>query len=100
MITDTIHEQDLLIAGVARPAEDGARMEIRSAATGEVVGTVPAATASDIEAAVAAAQDAFRAWAARTAYDREKVIRTATSHARSQADDIGLLMALEQGKPR
>jgi succinate-semialdehyde dehydrogenase/glutarate-semialdehyde dehydrogenase len=93
MITETIHERDLLIAGMARPAADGARMEIRSPATGEVVGTVPAATASDIEAAVTAARDAFRAWGARTAYDREKVIRKATANARAQADEISLLMA-------
>jgi len=44
MITITIHERDLLIAGAARPSADGVRMEIRSPSTGEVVGTVPMAT--------------------------------------------------------
>jgi acyl-CoA reductase-like NAD-dependent aldehyde dehydrogenase len=99
MITDTIHERELLIAGERQAAANGERMEIRSPATGEVVGRVPAATETDVNAAVAAARDAFRAWSDRTAYDREKVIRKATAHARTKAEEIGLLMALEQGKP-
>jgi succinate-semialdehyde dehydrogenase / glutarate-semialdehyde dehydrogenase len=74
-------------------------MEIRSPANGSVVGTAPIATEADLNAAVVAAGDAFKSWAAKTAYEREKIIRQATAHVRTKAAEIGRLMALEQGKP-
>lgn len=57
-------EVPLLIAGQTRPATGGAVFERRSPFTGEVVSRVAAATAEDADAAVAAAQVAFPAWAA------------------------------------
>lgn len=57
-------EVPLLIAGQTRPATGGAVFERRSPFTGEVVSRVAAATLEDADAAVAAAQAAFPAWAA------------------------------------
>ncbi|AQZ33503.1 salicylaldehyde dehydrogenase [Pseudomonas sp. LPH1] len=57
-------EVPLLIAGQACPATGGAVFERRSPFTGEVVSRVAAATVEDADAAVAAAQAAFPAWAA------------------------------------
>lgn len=74
-------------------------MEIRSPANGQVVGAVPSASLKEVDWAVKVAQETFWGWAARTAYDREKIIRKATAHVRTKADEIGLLMAQEQGKP-
>ncbi|BCA28985.1 aldehyde dehydrogenase [Metapseudomonas otitidis] len=54
----------LLIAGRTRPAATGAVFERHSPFTGEVVSRVAAATLEDADAAVAAAQAAFPAWAA------------------------------------
>ncbi|MBD8492205.1 aldehyde dehydrogenase [Pseudomonas syringae] len=54
----------LLIGGQSRPAGDGRTFERRNPVTGEVVSTVAAATLEDADAAVAAAQAAFPAWAA------------------------------------
>ncbi len=90
---------ELHISGQNRPATDGARQEVHSPATGEVVGSVPRATSADLEAAVQAAHTAFQSWSALTSYEREKIIRRATAHVRTQADYLGRLMALEQGKP-
>ena len=90
---------ELHINGRAVPASDGSRQEVHSPATGRVVGSVPRATATDLEAAIQAARAAFLTWSTRTAYEREKIIRTATAHVRGQADALGRLMALEQGKP-
>ncbi|MGE3309322.1 MAG: aldehyde dehydrogenase [Limisphaerales bacterium] len=90
---------DLLIAGESRACADGSRTEIHSPHDGAVVGSVPRAGSADLDAAVEAARTAFRAWSRLTAYDREKTIRKATAHARTQAESIGLAMALEQGKP-
>lgn len=89
----------MLIGGKAAPASNGERIPLHSPANGRIVGSVPAGTADDLDAAVAAAQSAFAAWAKLTAYEREKIIRKATAYARTKAEEIGLLMALEQGKP-
>ncbi len=96
-----IEPQDfaLWIEGRRCPASDGARSEVRSPHDGRVVATVPRATTDDLEAAVDAATKAFRTWSSATAYDRERTIRKATAHARGRAEEIGRLMALEQGKP-
>jgi succinate-semialdehyde dehydrogenase / glutarate-semialdehyde dehydrogenase len=72
---------------------------IYSPANGEVVGHAPANTETDLNNAVQKAEIAFKSWSKRTAYDREKVIRKATAYVRTKADEIGRLMALEQGKP-
>src|SRR5688572_14415946 len=90
---------DLLINGHRQPASDGARSEVRSPHDGRVVGIVPRATSADLEAAVQAAHAAFKHWSALASYEREKIIRTATAFVRIKADEIGRLMALEQGKP-
>jgi len=57
-------ETDLLIAGQARPAFNGAAYERRDPATGAVATRAAAATLDDVDAAVAAARDAFPAWSA------------------------------------
>jgi succinate-semialdehyde dehydrogenase/glutarate-semialdehyde dehydrogenase len=98
-LTDTVHQIDLLIDGRLVPARDGARSNVRSPATGEIVGSVAVAAHDDLNLAVASAQAAFKAWSKRTAYDREKLSRNATAHVRTKAESIGRLMALEQGKP-
>jgi acyl-CoA reductase-like NAD-dependent aldehyde dehydrogenase len=57
-------EVSLLIGGASRPAGDGRSYQRRHPVTGEVVSTVAAATLEDADAAVAAAQAAYPAWAA------------------------------------
>lgn len=94
-----IHSVKLLIGAESCEAVQGTRFEVRSPATGEVVGSVAKADSADIALAVQAAQKAFTDWSKKTPYEREKIMRQATAQVRLQADDIGRLMALEQGKP-
>ncbi len=94
-----IHHIDLLVDGKSRPASDGKRFDLFSPATGEQVGSIAKAGSADVEATMSSAQAAFKSWSALTGYDREKIIRQATAHVRTKAAEIGLLMALEQGKP-
>lgn len=91
---DTAH---LIIGGNSVPA--AAQYDIPSPANGEVIGRADCATVDDVRAAVASAKGAFRDWSAKTAWDREKIVRQAAAHARTKAGAIGRLMALEQGKP-
>jgi len=90
---------DLFINGASVPAGDGRRLEVRSPANGQIVGTTAAATAADVDLAVAAARAALPRWSSLTAYEREKTIKRAVAHVHSEADAIAGLMALEQGKP-
>ena len=71
-------EVPLLIGGESRPAADGRVFERRNPVTGEVVSRVAAATLEDADAAVAAAQAAFPAWAARAPHERRaRLLRAA-----------------------
>lgn len=88
---------DLLINN--QPVSTTERTEVRSPHDGRVIGSVAKASLADLDAAVSAAQTAFKSWSALTPYDREKIIRKATAHVRTKANEIGMLMALEQGKP-
>ncbi len=92
-----LYEARLLLGGQALATlRQG---EVRSPATEALIGTYALASAAEVEHAVQEANAAFAAWSARTAWEREGIIRAASAHARSQAAAIGRLMALEQGKP-
>lgn len=55
---------DLLIGGQARAASNGASFDRYDPSTGEVATRAAAATLDDVDAAIAAARDAFPAWSA------------------------------------
>jgi acyl-CoA reductase-like NAD-dependent aldehyde dehydrogenase len=57
-----MYNTDLLIGGQARAASNGAVFERRNPSTGDVATRAAAATLDDVDAAVAAARDAFPAW--------------------------------------
>jgi succinate-semialdehyde dehydrogenase / glutarate-semialdehyde dehydrogenase len=80
-------------------AADGATYPITDPATGSVIGNVPDMSAADAEAAVLAANDAFPAWAALTAGQRGAMLMAWHRLMIENADDLGRLMTLEQGKP-
>src|SRR5450830_741915 len=56
-------------------------------------------TEADTEAAIAAAQAAFPAWAAKTAKERAALMRTWFNLMIAHADDLAAIMTAEQGKP-
>jgi 1-pyrroline dehydrogenase len=87
------------IGGAFVPAQDGATHDVLDPATGAVIGTAPASSAADVDAAVAAAAGAFDAWAALTPRARSELLHRLAS---AIADDISRLSALEGrnvGKP-
>ncbi|MBQ6642960.1 MAG: aldehyde dehydrogenase family protein, partial [Saccharopolyspora sp.] len=64
MATPTAVRTEHVIDGVY-VAGSGERIDVVDPATEQVVGSVPAGTAADVDAAVAAARAAFDGWAAR-----------------------------------
>ncbi len=89
----------LYIDGKSNLATDESSITIFSPANGEAIATIARATANDVNKAVETAQTGFKEWSKLTAYQRETIIKKATAYVRTQADRIGMLMALEQGKP-
>ena len=95
----TRRDERLLIGGEWSEATGGARFDVTSPATGEVVGSVPNATAGDIRRAIDAAEAALPGWRGMTALQRARLLRKAADVIRERVAEIGTIMTLEQGKP-
>ena len=66
--------------------------------TGEVLGTVRAATIADAEVVLARSSAAFESWRMRPAPLRGEVVRALGNALRDHKDDLGALISLEAGK--
>jgi len=80
-------------------AEGGATFEATSPSTGEVIGTVPEGTRADAQRAIAAANDAWPAWAGLSAFERAAAMMRVAEVIRERADDLARTLTLDQGKP-
>jgi len=89
----------LYIDGKWRHAASGLAFPVTNPATSEVLAQVSAADTRDVRDAVAAAESAFPAWAARTAYERAGYLYEAYRLMTERADFLARLMTTEQGKP-
>ncbi len=78
----------LLIGGQSCPARDGRTFERCNPVTGEVVSRVAAATLEDADAAVAAAQAAFPAWAALAPNERRTRLLKAAEHLQARSAEF------------
>jgi succinate-semialdehyde dehydrogenase/glutarate-semialdehyde dehydrogenase len=95
----TLLRQKCYVDGEWIDARSGDKVEVANPATGEVLGTVPSLDAAETRRAIEAASAAFPAWAARTAKDRAAILRRWHDLMLANADDLGILMTAEQGKP-
>ena len=89
----------MMIAGEWRDSSGGQEKEIRNPATGEVVDTVVEATESDIGAAIDAAEEAFKAWAAMPPPRRAEIVDKGARLIKEREKDLARLLTSEQGKP-
>ncbi len=94
-----MHERELFVDGLWRPAQAGRRLEIRDPATGELVGSSSLAEAADVDLAVAAAKRALPAWAATHADARARILHRAADLIADRTPLIADLLTREQGKP-
>ncbi|MGQ0844027.1 MAG: aldehyde dehydrogenase family protein, partial [Sporichthyaceae bacterium] len=74
-------------------------IDVLNPATDEVVGKAPAASAEQMEEAIAAARAAFPAWAALSWEERSGYIQRYADALEAQAGDLAKLLTMEQGKP-
>lgn len=89
----------LLINNRWQNAADNQTLAVENPATGQILGHVARAHASDIEAAAQAAWRGFEIWRRTSAHERQRLMRTAAALLRERVDAIAVLMTLEQGKP-
>ncbi len=88
------------VAGQWTPARGGRTYERHNPwRPSEVVGEFPSSSAEDVDAAVAAAHDAFPAWSAMPAAKRAAILTRAATVIDSRVEDIAQDMTREMGKP-
>jgi aldehyde dehydrogenase (NAD+) len=89
----------LYIGGAWVAPASGETIPVENPATEELLGRVPAGTAADVDAAVAAARAAFDGWAATPMAERGAVLDRLHTALAARAGDIARTVGLELGTP-
>jgi len=94
--------QKMFIGGKWAAAQDGKTFETRDPGEGTVIANVAAGDALDVDAAVAAAQEAFRksGWATMPVNDRAVILHRLADLITKRQEIIAQIESLDVGKPR
>jgi acyl-CoA reductase-like NAD-dependent aldehyde dehydrogenase len=95
-----VQSVQMLLDGNWTGAADGAIDEIRNPATGDLIDTVPRATVSDVEHAVAAAQHGRQRMARLPAHERAAILMRVADRIEAEQDELSKLLCRENGKTR
>jgi succinate-semialdehyde dehydrogenase/glutarate-semialdehyde dehydrogenase len=95
----SLFRQQAYLGGQWCDADDGSSFPVTNPATGEVIGKVPRMGAAETKRAIAAADEAWKAWRAKTGKERSAILRKWNDLMLANADDLALIMTVEQGKP-
>ncbi|MFF8908485.1 NAD-dependent succinate-semialdehyde dehydrogenase [Streptomyces olivaceoviridis] len=87
------------IAGEWCQGGSGRTAPVVDPATEETIGTVPLASAADLDRALDAAAEGFRVWRDTPVVRRTEILHTAAGLLAERAGEVGRIMTLEQGKP-
>ena len=93
--------RQMLIGAGWRDAQSGQRLDVRDPATGDVVTSVPAAGAADVDLAVSAARAAFegREWGTARPVDRERWLLKLADLLEANAAELAEIETVDNGKP-
>jgi acyl-CoA reductase-like NAD-dependent aldehyde dehydrogenase len=91
-------EPGLLFIG-GRWTEAADRFDTVDPATGKTLTSLARASAADVDAAVAAARQAFDGWAATPGRERARVLHRVADLVRKRADEIAAVESADVGKP-
>jgi len=96
-----IRHTECFIGGNWVPAVSGKTFETINPATEEVIAQVAEGDAEDVDAAVAAARDAFEngPWSKLDARDRGRLMNKLADLIEDEADELAALESLDNGKP-
>ncbi len=95
----TLFRQANLIDGKWVEADSGRSIIVKNPATGEAIGEVPAMGTAETRRAIEAANRAWPAWRKMLAKERRVILRKLSDLMLENADDLGVIMTAEQGKP-
>ena len=103
-LASRLKDPDLLatrayLAGEWVEAEGGRTFAVRNPARGDVIAEVADIGRAQLKPAIAAAEAAQKAWAARTAKERSNILRKWFDLMVANADDLATILTAEQGKP-
>ncbi len=87
------------VGGAWVAAASGKTFDVTNPARGDVIAQVPDLSRAEISTAIAAAEKARHAWAARTGKDRAQVLRKWYDLLIANTEDLAIIMTAEQGKP-
>ncbi|GGJ69020.1 aldehyde dehydrogenase family protein [Streptomyces brasiliensis] len=95
------HADDYYVDGAWTRSTATARLPLVDPATGREWGTVPDCSAQDVDAALTAADRAFRAgpWARTTPSERAALLLRIADEVEARAEDMALTNTLENGSP-
>ena len=80
-------------------ADDGSTFEVKNPARGDVIATVPDMGLAETKRAIEAARLAQKPWAAKTGKERSAILRKWNDLMVENADDLGIILTAEMGKP-
>jgi len=92
-----MHQATMTIGGRAVTGTES--FEVRNPSTGAVIGRVPNGTQADLDAAVAAANAAFKSWSRKSDDELAQACRDVTAQIQAHAEELAVLTTQEQGKP-
>lgn len=88
----------MIIGGKSVDASDGAVLNNYNPYTGELIGTVPAATKEDVDLAIANAVEGQKEWAALRNDERDAIINKFLALYDEHAEELAQLLSREGGK--
>ncbi|MFS2139968.1 NADP-dependent succinate-semialdehyde dehydrogenase [Duganella sp. Dugasp56] len=95
----SLFRQQAFVNGQWCDADNGETIAVANPANREILGTVPNMGAAETGRAIAAAEGAWSAWRAKPAKERSAILRKWNDLMLENADDLAMIMTLEQGKP-
>lgn len=90
--------EQCFVDGQWTPARSGKTFNVENPAINEVLGTCPECSKEDTETAIAAAAQAFESFRTTTARSRARLLRKWYNLMVENAEDLSLLITLENGK--
>lgn len=89
----------LFYGGAWHAALDGSSVDVLSPATGETLCAIADGGPADVDRAVAAARDGFKAWRAVLPLERGRILREAAAILRRNGRELAALDAMDGGNP-
>jgi aldehyde dehydrogenase (NAD+) len=90
----------IYIDGAWTPSSGTGTIDVFDSTNGDVIATIPAGTAEDVDRAVTAARTAFESWSQTTPEERAKFLTRVGEGLAARMDEIATVVTREAGMPK